>query len=72
LSWGAAGGDLPDKGQDLLHLQLTLNTVGGYEMRAVQLIRDLRNPIDATLIDNRMYILEFGADVALWEVEFLP
>jgi glucose/arabinose dehydrogenase len=72
LSWGAAGGDLPDKGQDLLHLQLTLNTVGGYDMQSVQLIRDLRNPIDAAIIDNRMYILEFGADVALWEVEFLP
>lgn len=72
LSWGAAGGDLPDKGQDLLHLQLTSNTNGGYDMRTVQLIRDLRNPIDAALIAQRMYILEFGADVALWEVEFLP
>ncbi|MFZ9859145.1 MAG: PQQ-dependent sugar dehydrogenase [Roseiflexaceae bacterium] len=72
LSWGAAGGDIPDKGQDLLHLQLAATASGGYDMRSVQLIRDLRNPIDATLIDNRMYILEFGADVALWEVEFLP
>lgn len=72
LSWGAAGGDIPDKGQDLLHLQLNANAEGSYTMRTVQLIRDLRNPIDATLIDNRMYILEFGADVAIWEVEFLP
>lgn len=72
LSWGAAGGDLPDKGQDLLHLQLTINDANTYEMRSIQLIRDLRNPIDAALIDNRMYILEFGADVALWEVTFLP
>jgi glucose/arabinose dehydrogenase len=72
LSWGAAGGDIPDKGQDLLHLQLTANATGGYDMRAVQLIRDLRNPIDAAIIGNRMYILEFGADVALWEIEFLP
>lgn len=72
LSWGAAGGDLPDKGQDLLHLRLTSNGEGGYQMQSIQLIRDLRNPIDAALIDNRMYILEFGADVALWEVGFLP
>ncbi|MBM4412496.1 MAG: hypothetical protein FJ040_03485 [Chloroflexi bacterium] len=71
-SWGAVGGDFPDKGQDLLHLQLTPRATGGYQMRTVQLIRDLRNPIDTAVIDNRMYILEFGADVALWEVTFLP
>jgi glucose/arabinose dehydrogenase len=71
-SWGAVGGDFPDKGQDVLHLQLTPRATGGYQMRAVQLIRDLRNPIDTAIIDNRMYILEFGADVALWEVTFLP
>ncbi len=72
LSWGAAGGDLPDKGQDVLHLRLTPDNEGGYSMQSTQLIRDLRNPIDAALIDDRMYILEFGADVALWEVMFLP
>ena len=69
LSWGAAGGTLPDRGQDLLHLALTPSD-GNYRMNARQIIRGLRNPIDAAVIGDRMYILEFGSEVAIWEVQF--
>ena len=69
LSWGAAGGTLPDRGQDMLHLELQPSG-DNYRMTARQIVRDLRNPIDAATIANRMYVLEFGADVAVWEFVF--
>ncbi len=69
LSWGAAGGSLTDRGQDMLALELT-PAGSSYTMTARQLVRGLRNPIDAASIDNRVYVLEFGDNVALWEITF--
>ena len=69
LSWGAAGGSLTDRGQDMLALELT-PAGSSYRMTARQLVRGLRNPIDAASIDNRVYVLEFGDNVALWEITF--
>lgn len=69
LSWGAAGGTLKDRGQDMLGLQLT-PAGKTYTMTARQLVTGLRNPIDAAAIDNKVYVLEFGDNVALWELTF--
>lgn len=69
LSWGSAGGTLTDRGQDLLHLTLTRG-VDNYTMTATQIARDFKNPIDAVLIDNRLYVLEFGGGGAIWELTF--
>jgi glucose/arabinose dehydrogenase len=67
VSWGAAGGPLTDKGQDLLHLRL--GKVGeNYEMSAFQLARNFKNPIDSVLVANRLYVLEFGGNAAIWEL----
>ena len=68
LSWGAAGGTLTDKGQDLLYLQLTKRG-DNYETTAMQIARDFKNPIDSVLIENRLYILEFGTGT-IWELTF--
>jgi glucose/arabinose dehydrogenase len=69
LSWGAAGGTLTDRGQDLLHLQLTRQ---GDNYRAItrQIARGFRNPIDAVMSDNHLYVLEFGDQGAIWELTF--
>lgn len=69
LSWGAAGGTLSDKGQDLLHLRLTKRG-DNYEAVTNQIVRDFTNPIDAVLIENRLYVLEYGQDGAIWELTF--
>lgn len=69
LSWGAAGGTLSDKGQDLLLLRLT-RSVDNYVMSSEQIARDFKNPIDAVLIGNQLYVLEFGAGGAIWELTF--
>ena len=69
LSWGAAGGTLSDKGQDLLHIQLT-KTGDNYEAITTQIARGFHNPIDAVLIENRLYVLDYGANGAIWELTF--
>lgn len=69
LSWGAAGGTLSDKGQDLLHL--TLHKQGdNYEMTSVQIAADFKRPIDAVMIDNKLYVLENGENGSIWELTF--
>lgn len=69
LSWGAAGGTLTDQGQDLLHLRLTKQG-DNYASITTQIARDFKNPIDAVMIENRLYVLEFSPDGAIWELAF--
>jgi hypothetical protein len=69
LSWGAAGGTLSDQGQDLLHLQLT-KTGDNYEAVTTQIARGFHHPIDAVLIENRLYVLDYGENGAIWELTF--
>lgn len=69
LSWGAAGGDLTDQGQDLLHMVLTKNGEN-YEAVTRQIAREFRRPIDAVLLDNRLYILEWDGAGVIWELTF--
>lgn len=69
LSFGAAGGTLSDKGQDLLHLRLTKNG-DNYQAVTTQIARGFKNPVDAVMIENRLYVLEFGSGGALWELTF--
>ncbi len=68
-SWGAAGGTLTDKGKDLLHLVLTKNG-DNYQSVTTQIARGFQNPVAAVLIENRLYLLEYGAQGALWEITF--
>lgn len=69
LSWGAAGGTLTDRGLDLLHIVLT-KSGDNYTMTSEQVARAFKNPIDAVLIDNHLYVLEFGDGAAIWELTF--
>ncbi len=69
LSWGAAGGSLPDRGQDMLALSLQ-KSGDNYTMSARQVVRDLHNPIDATIVGDTIYVLEFGQNVSIWELRF--
>ncbi len=69
VSWGAAGGPLSDKGQDLIQFKL-VKSGDSYEMRALQLARGFRNPIDSVLVKNKLYVLEFGGSGSIWELSF--
>lgn len=69
LSWGAAGGDLSDQGQDLLHLALAKEG-DAYSAVTTQVARDFKRPIDGVLIGNKLYVLEFDGESVLWELSF--
>jgi len=69
LSWGAAGGDLSDQGQDLLHLALVKGD-DAYSVVTTQVARDFKRPIDGVLIGNKLYVLEFDGESVLWELSF--
>lgn len=69
VSWGSAGGTLSDKGQDLLHLALRKQGEN-YESVTTQVAREFNNPIDAVLVENRLYVLDFSADGTIWELAF--
>ncbi len=69
LSWGAAGGSLSDKGQDLLFVRLRREGES-YVAETTQLARDFALPIDGVLIEQRLYVLEYGGSSNLWELTF--
>jgi glucose/arabinose dehydrogenase len=67
LSWGAAAGNLPDPGRDLLHVKLTKKG-DVYEANMTQLAVGFDQPIDAALIDKRLYVLDWSGKGTIWEV----
>lgn len=74
LSWtkGSAAGDqiagpFKDPGQDLLQLALT-KAGGTYTLRATRIVGGFNNPIDAEIVGNDIYVLEYGGQQSLWRV----
>ena len=53
----------------MLALQLQ-KTGDNYTMSARQVVRDLHNPIDAAIVGDAIYVLEFGQNVSIWELRF--
>ncbi len=74
LSWteGDPDGDdvagpFNDPSQDLLHLGLA--KVGdNYEARVTRIVGGFSNPIDAEIIGNRIYVIEWSGGRGLWEI----
>jgi hypothetical protein len=61
-------GPFKDPSQDLLHLKF--NKVGStlYQVRVKRIVQGFANPIDAEIIGNKIYVLEYGDTQGLWEV----
>ena len=56
-----------DPDEDLLHLDL--EKVGdNYQARVTRLIGGFRGPIDAEMIGNKIYVIEWSGSRGLWEV----
>ncbi len=80
LAWTAgdpegdpASGPFEDPSQDLLHLELTKTADrDDYETTATRIAGGFSNPIDAVLVGNVLYVLEFGefGEGGIWEVTF--
>jgi hypothetical protein len=60
-------GPFKDPSQDLLHLKLA-KTSTGYRLHATRIVRNFNNPVDAEIIDNKIYVLDYGGTQSIWEV----
>ena len=65
-------GPFKDASQDMLDLNLTKLGDTNYQMTATRIIGSFANPIDAEIIGNRIYAIEYGANQGIWEVTFPP
>jgi len=77
LSWtpgdpngNSVAGPFKDASQDLLDLNLTKLGNTNYQMTATRLVGGFTHPIDAEVIRNRIYVLEFDGSQGLWEITF--
>ena len=78
LSWtrgdpdgDSINGPFNDPSQDLLHLDLA--KVGdNYEAYVTRIGGGFSNPIDAEIIGNRLYVIEWSGERGLWEIVLPP
>jgi hypothetical protein len=66
----SVAGPFKDVSQDLLDLNLTKLGNTNYQMTVTRLVGGLANPIDAEIIQNRIYVVEYGGNQGLWEITF--
>jgi hypothetical protein len=59
-----------DASQDLLDLDLTKLGGTNFQARATRLMAGFNMPVDAEIISNRIYVLEYGGDQNVWEITF--
>lgn len=58
-----------DPDQDLLHIDLEKTPSGdNYQARITRLVGGFDSPIDAEIVGNRIYVIEWGNTRGLWEV----
>jgi hypothetical protein len=79
LSWtpgdpdgNSVPGPFKDASQDMVDLDLTKLATTNYQARVTRLIGGFSNPIDAEIISNQVFVLEYGGIQGLWEVTFPP
>lgn len=61
-------GPFKDSSEDLLHLDLTKIGDTSYEVHATRIVEGFSNPIDAEIIQNKIYVLEYGGSQGIWEI----
>lgn len=61
-------GPFKDPSQDLLDLDLTKLGSTNYQARITRLVGGFSNPIDAEIIANRIYVIEYGGNTGIWEI----
>src|SRR5213075_3088895 len=61
-----------DASQDLVELQLTKLGDSNYQAGVTKLVGGFSTPIDAEIIGNRIYVLEYSGNQGIWEMAFPP
>lgn len=59
----SSAGTFVDPSQDLVHLDLTFDSVAGnFRLNATRIIGDFQHPVDADIDSNKIYVIENGYD----------
>ena len=66
----SVAGPFFDASQDLVDLQLTKLGSTNYQARVTKLVGGFTTPIDAEIIGNRVYVLEYSGNQGVWEITF--
>jgi hypothetical protein len=61
-----------DASQDLVELEWTKLGNTNYQARVTKLVGGFTTPIDAEIIGNRIYALEYSGQQGIWEIRFPP
>jgi glucose/arabinose dehydrogenase len=75
LCFGTGSSALGDPSNDLLHLELDKIDEERYELTATSIVRNFsggrfdRGPVDAALVENKLYVIETGAP-NIWQIMF--
>ena len=59
-----------DPSQDLLDLDLVKLGNTNFQARVTRLLAGFDQPVDSEIISNRIYVLEYGGNQAVWEITF--
>jgi glucose/arabinose dehydrogenase len=61
-----------DEGTDLLHLRMSYDSLtNNYFTRTKRIVGGFSDPVDAVLIDNEMYVIEYGGEGGnIWKIIF--
>src|SRR5882672_4453896 len=77
LSWtpgdptgNTTAGPFKDASADMVDLNLTKLGSTNYQTTVTRLIGGFSNPMDAEIVGNRVYVIEYGGNQGLWEVTF--
>lgn len=68
----SVAGPFFDASQDLVQLELAVAGQTNYQARVTRLVGGFSTPIDAEIIGNRIYVVEYSGDEAIWEISFPP
>lgn len=65
-------GPFNDPSQDMVDLDLTRLGDTNYQARVTRIVGGFANPIDAEIISNKVYVIEYGGSQGIWEITFPP
>jgi hypothetical protein len=65
-------GPFNDPSQDILELNLTKLGNTNYQTTTTRIVGGLAAPIDAEIIGNRIYVIEYSGNQGIWEITFPP
>lgn len=68
----SVAGPFFDASQDLVDLDLTRLGNTNFQARVTRLVGGFSTPVDAEVIGNKIYVLEYSGTQAVWEITFPP